>query len=81
MVGEAPPLFASKGSPILSSWNSDKQAACFGRRWYQIDLGWYLIRGLQALRLASQVSPAKEVIKLRTLQNYQAQTAAAGETM
>jgi fatty-acid desaturase len=43
--------------------HSDSNAARFGRRWYQIDLGWYVIRGLKALRLASAVRPTKDILK------------------
>lgn len=32
--------------------HSEPGAARFGRRWWQTDMGWYAIRGLEALRLA-----------------------------
>lgn len=41
--------------------HSDANAARFGRRWWQIDLGWYVICGLKALRLASDPKPTKDV--------------------
>lgn len=37
----------------------DANAARFGHRWWQIDVGWYVICGLKALRLASNVRPLK----------------------
>jgi fatty-acid desaturase len=40
--------------------HSDANAARFGRRWWQIDLGWYVIWGLTKLRLASEVRQTKE---------------------
>jgi len=43
--------------------HSDANAARFGRRWWQIDLGWYVIRGLKALKLASDVRPSREQFK------------------
>ena len=43
--------------------HSDSNAARFGRGWYQIDIGWYIICVLKKLRLASDVRPAKEVIQ------------------
>jgi stearoyl-CoA desaturase (delta-9 desaturase) len=39
--------------------HGEAQAARFGRRWWQIDLGWYVICGLQWLGLASQVRRPK----------------------
>ncbi|MEW6211222.1 MAG: acyl-CoA desaturase [Acidobacteriota bacterium] len=43
--------------------HSDANAARFGRRWWQIDVGWYVIRALKALRLASDVRLPREVLK------------------
>jgi stearoyl-CoA desaturase (delta-9 desaturase) len=43
--------------------HSDSNAARFGRRWYQIDIGWYVIWGLKTLRLASAVKPTKDILK------------------
>ena len=45
--------------------HSDANAARFGRRPWQIDFGWYVIRGLEALGLASDLKPAKDVLKKR----------------
>jgi fatty-acid desaturase len=44
--------------------HGDAQAARFGRRWRQIDLGWYVICGLKSLGLASDVRLPKEFRKL-----------------
>ena len=35
------------------------------RRWWQVDLGWYVIQGLKAMSLASDVKPTKDVLKKR----------------
>lgn len=40
--------------------HGDANTARFGRRWWQIDLGWYVICGLKALGLASDVRLPKE---------------------
>ncbi len=45
--------------------HSDANAARFGRRWWQIDFGWYVIQGLKAVRLASNVKPTREILKKR----------------
>lgn len=47
--------------------HGDAQAARFGRRWWQTDLGWYVICGLKALRLASEVRLPKEQRKVQHL--------------
>jgi fatty-acid desaturase len=44
--------------------HGDANSARFGRRWWQIDIGWYVIRGLKSLRLASDVRLPKELRKL-----------------
>jgi len=44
--------------------HGDANSARFGRRWRQIDIGWYVIRGLKSLRLASDVRLPKEFRKL-----------------
>jgi len=43
--------------------HGDANTARFGRRWWQIDLGWYIICGLKALGLASSVRLPKEFRK------------------
>ena len=44
--------------------HGDANSARFGRKWWQTDIGWYVIRGLKALRLASDVRLPKEFRKL-----------------
>ena len=44
--------------------HADAQAARFGRRWWQTDVGWYVICGLKSLGLARDVRPPKEFRKL-----------------
>jgi stearoyl-CoA desaturase (delta-9 desaturase) len=39
--------------------HGDVNAARFGRKWWEIDVGWYVICVLKALRLASDVRPLK----------------------
>jgi stearoyl-CoA desaturase (delta-9 desaturase) len=48
--------------------HSDANSARFGRRWQQIDVGWYVICALKVLRLASDIRPTKEYIKRRAQQ-------------
>ncbi len=43
--------------------HAEANAARFGRRWWQIDVGWYVICALKALRLASDVRAPREVLK------------------
>jgi fatty-acid desaturase len=45
--------------------HTDANCARFGRKWYQIDLGWYLICGLESLGLATDVGPGRERIRER----------------
>jgi fatty-acid desaturase len=40
--------------------HSDANSARFGRRWWQIDIGWYVICGLKPLGLASNIRPPRE---------------------
>lgn len=40
--------------------HSDANSARFGHKWMQIDIGWYVISGLKALGLASDVKPPRE---------------------
>ena len=41
------------------NWHGNHHAhpasACFSRHWWQVDIGWYVIRGLETLRLATNV--------------------------
>lgn len=43
--------------------HSDANAARFGRAWYQFDVGWYVIRGLKGLGLATDVRPPVEEVR------------------
>jgi fatty-acid desaturase len=54
--------FGAWGENWHRNHHSDSNSARFGRRWWQIDVGWYLIRLLQALKLASDVRPPKEAL-------------------
>ena len=55
-----PLQFGAWGENWHRNHHSDANAARFGHRWWQIDVGWYVIRGLKALRLASDVRPTKD---------------------
>jgi stearoyl-CoA desaturase (delta-9 desaturase) len=50
--------FGAWGENWHHNHHSDANAARFGRRWWQIDVGWYVISALKAVRLASNVRPA-----------------------
>jgi stearoyl-CoA desaturase (delta-9 desaturase) len=52
--------------------HSDANAARFGRRWWQIDFGWYVIAGLKALKLASDVRPTRDVLRKEARPSAQA---------
>jgi len=43
--------------------HSDANAARFARRWWQIDIGWYVIAGLKALGLASEIRSTRDTLK------------------
>jgi stearoyl-CoA desaturase (delta-9 desaturase) len=58
-----PLQFGAWGENWHKNHHSDANAARFGRSWWQIDFGWYVICGLKALGLASDVRPAKEHLK------------------
>jgi|GEM_PF-179771 len=45
--------------------HSDAGASRFGRKWWQIDIGWYVICCLKWLGLASNVRPLREHLKLK----------------
>lgn len=49
--------------------HSDANSARFGHKWRQIDVGWYVILGLKALRLASDVKPARQALKEATVRD------------
>ena len=49
--------------------HSDANAARFGRRWWQVDFGWYVIGALKALNLASDVKPTRDVLKKQARQS------------
>jgi len=46
---------AAWGENLHRNHHSYPASARFSRHWWQIDLGWYVIRGLRAVRLASNV--------------------------
>ncbi len=48
--------------------HADANAARFGRHWWQIDLGWYVIYALKRLHLASEVKQSKEVVRQQARQ-------------
>ncbi len=52
--------FGAWGENWHRNHHSDSNAARFGRRWWEIDVGWYVISGLKAIRLASDVRPTKQ---------------------
>ena len=58
-----PLQFGAWGENWHRNHHADANAARFGRRWWQIDVGWYVIRSLKALRLASDIRPTKDVVK------------------
>jgi stearoyl-CoA desaturase (delta-9 desaturase) len=51
--------------------HSDANSARFGLKRTQIDIGWYVIVALKALRLASDVKPARQALKEATVQRAQ----------
>ena len=55
--------------------HADANAARFGRRWWQIDVGWYAIAVLKALRLASDVRVPRDK---HNFESRRARTASAG---
>jgi fatty-acid desaturase len=48
--------------------HSDANSARFGHKWMQIDVGWYVIVALKALKLASDVKPRRLAMIEATLQ-------------
>ena len=59
--------FGAWGENWHRNHHKDANAARIGRRWWQIDLGWYVICGLRSLRLASGVRLPKEECKAHRL--------------
>jgi fatty-acid desaturase len=59
--------FGAWGENWHRNHHKDANAARFGRRWWQVDLGWYVICGLRSLRLASDVRSPKEERKAHRL--------------
>ena len=57
-----PLQFGAWGENWHRNHHADANAARFGRRWWQIDLGWLVIRALVAMRLATDVKPGKEIL-------------------
>lgn len=49
----------------------DANAARLGRRWWQIDIGWYVICMLKAMGLAKDIKQSKEVIKMQAQSAHQ----------
>lgn len=50
-----PLQFTAWGENWHQNHHTDASSAKFSRHWWQIDIGWYLIKGFSALRLASDV--------------------------
>lgn len=63
-----PLQFGAWGENWHKNHHSDANAARFGRRWWQVDVGWYAICALRALRLASDVRATKEHIRNKSQQ-------------
>lgn len=61
-----PLQFGAWGENWHKNHHSDANAARFGREWWQIDFGWYVIAALKALRLATDVRPTRDSIKRET---------------
>jgi stearoyl-CoA desaturase (delta-9 desaturase) len=55
-----------------SNHHSDSNSARFGRRWWQVDIGWYVICCLKKLRLAGDIRPTKDVLKATQQRSAQA---------
>jgi stearoyl-CoA desaturase (delta-9 desaturase) len=60
-----PLQFGAWGENWHKNHHSDANAARFGRGWWQVDIGWYVICGLKRLGLASNIRPTKEQLKAR----------------
>ena len=60
-----PLQFGAWGENWHRNHHSDSNAARFGRHWWQVDIGWYVICGLNRLGLASHIRVPKEQLKAR----------------
>jgi stearoyl-CoA desaturase (delta-9 desaturase) len=58
-----PLQFGAWGENWHRNHHYDQNAANFARRWWQVDVGYYFIRALKSVGLASNVKPPKEEIK------------------
>lgn len=58
-----PLQFGAWGENWHRNHHSDQNATRFGRRWWQVDVGYYLIRALNSVGLASHIRPTKERIR------------------
>ncbi|HKV37997.1 MAG TPA: hypothetical protein VJX67_02200 [Blastocatellia bacterium] len=58
-----PLQFGAWGENWHRNHHSDANAARFGQSRWQVDLGWYIIRTLETLRLATNVRPRKEFVR------------------
>jgi fatty-acid desaturase len=66
-----PLQFGAWGENWHKNHHSDAHAARFSRRWWQVDIGWYVICTLKTLRLASDVKQTKQSLKKRAQQVVQ----------
>src|SRR5262249_40240417 len=55
-----PLQFGAWGENWHKNHHSDANAAWFGRRWWQVDIGWYGTGGLKRHGLASNIRPTRE---------------------
>jgi fatty-acid desaturase len=56
-----PLQFGAWGENWHKNHHSDANAPRFGRKWFEIDIGWYVISGLKTLRLASDLRPVRDL--------------------
>jgi stearoyl-CoA desaturase (delta-9 desaturase) len=64
-----PLQFGAWGENWHRNHHSNANTARFGRRWWQVDIGWYVINGLKQLHLASDIRSAHVVAKIRESSN------------
>lgn len=57
-----PLQFGAWGENWHRNHHSDANAARFGRRWWQIDVGWYVIEALKMVGLASDVKTTRDKV-------------------